>query len=55
MTLHIDIIIFDEKFIMLILKNNNRRAFSEMKKLFTPFYWIVFICVIFTICVSIIL
>lgn len=26
-----------------------------MKKLFTPFYWIVFICVIFTICVSIIL
>lgn len=26
-----------------------------MKKLFTPFHWIVFICVIFTICVSIIL
>lgn len=36
-------------------KFNKRRAFSEMKKLFTPFHWIVFICVIFTICVSIIL
>lgn len=34
---------------------NKLRTFSEMKKLFTPFHWVIFIGVIFTICVSIIL